>query len=126
VTVNIKKYSYVENFAGGATLASLKGSPQKINLVLKHIRGVEVSKAIELLSGMRKDSAEPIRKLVSSAVANVEQKETVEKGCLFIGIADVGKSMILKRTDIKGRSRMGYISKIYSRVSIVLVKKGGV
>ena len=59
-----------------ATLRYLKGSPQKIRLVADLIRGKKVDEALNILRFTRKSSAKDLEKLVRSAVANAENKET--------------------------------------------------
>ena len=57
-----------------ATLKSARLSPQKTRLVIDMIRGKGVQDALNILKFSPKRSAAIVSKLVSSAVANAEQK----------------------------------------------------
>ena len=58
-----------------AQLRYLKGSPQKVRLVVDLIRGKKVEEAIEILRFTRKNVAKDLEKLLRSAVANAENSE---------------------------------------------------
>lgn len=58
-----------------ATLKYLKGSPQKLRLIVDLVRGKKVEEALQILRFTRKAAAKDLEKLVRSAVANAEQKE---------------------------------------------------
>jgi large subunit ribosomal protein L22 len=103
-----------------ASLKALRGSPQKVGLVVAGIRGLSASKALVYLKGVQKRSAFPLSCLLESAIANAENNHGLEKEKLFIDRVEVGKSLSLKRLDIRGRSRMGRICKVWSNVCIVL------
>ena len=53
-----------------AKLRHLKGSPRKARLVIDLIRGVNVSRALNILKFTDKRAAEPIEKTLRSAIAN--------------------------------------------------------
>ena len=59
-----------------ATLRYLKGSPQKIRLVVDLVRGKKVEEALNILRFTKKSCAKDLEKLVRSAVANAENLET--------------------------------------------------
>ena len=59
-----------------ATLRYLKMSPQKVRLVADLVRGKKVDEALNILRFTRKSCAKDLEKLVRSAVANAENKET--------------------------------------------------
>jgi large subunit ribosomal protein L22 len=59
-----------------ATLRYLKVSPQKVRLVADLVRGKKVDEALSILRFTKKSSAKDLEKLVRSAVANAENKET--------------------------------------------------
>ena len=59
-----------------ATLKYLKGSPQKVRLVADLVRGKKVDEALNILRFTRKTCAKDLEKLLRSAVANAENKET--------------------------------------------------
>jgi large subunit ribosomal protein L22 len=59
-----------------ATLRYLKASPQKVRLVADLVRGKKVNEALNILRFTRKSCAKDLEKLVRSAAANAENKET--------------------------------------------------
>src|SRR5829696_7601942 len=59
-----------------ATLRYLKASPQKVRLVADLVRGKKVDEALNILRFTRKSCAKDLEKLVRSAFANAENKET--------------------------------------------------
>ncbi|HEX3110346.1 MAG TPA: 50S ribosomal protein L22 [Thermoanaerobaculia bacterium] len=59
-----------------ATLKYLKASPQKVRLVADLVRGKKVEEALQILHFTKKSSAKDLEKLLRSAVANAENKET--------------------------------------------------
>ena len=58
-----------------ATLKYLKGSPQKIRLIVDLVRGKKVEEALQILRFTKKSAAKDLEKLLRSAVANAENKE---------------------------------------------------
>jgi large subunit ribosomal protein L22 len=59
-----------------ATLRYLKMAPQKVRLVADLVRGKKVDEALSILRFTKKSCAKDLEKLVRSAVANAENKET--------------------------------------------------
>ena len=59
-----------------ATLRYLKASPQKVRLVADLVRGRKVNEALSILRFTKKTCAKDLEKLVRSAAANAENKET--------------------------------------------------
>jgi large subunit ribosomal protein L22 len=59
-----------------ATLRYLKASPQKVRLVADLVRGRKVNEALSILRFTKKTCAKDLEKLVRSAAANAEDKET--------------------------------------------------
>jgi large subunit ribosomal protein L22 len=59
-----------------ATLRYLKASPQKVRLVADLVRGKKVEEALSILRFTRKAVAKDLEKLLRSAIANAENKES--------------------------------------------------
>jgi large subunit ribosomal protein L22 len=59
-----------------ATLRYLKASPQKVRLVADLVRGRKVNEALSILRFTKKTCAKDLEKLVRSAAANAEDRET--------------------------------------------------
>ena len=71
-----------------ATLRYLKASPQKVRLVVDLVRGKKVEEALQILRFTKKSCAKDLEKLLRSAVANAENKET--------GAADIDELVVSK------------------------------
>lgn len=98
----------------------IRVSPQKLNLVAALIRGFSVEKACAQLSMSSKRIAIDVKKVVLSAVANAENNQGLDPDTLYVSEATVGRAMVMKRLDIKGKSRSGRITKPFSHLRIVV------
>ena len=111
--------------------ASLKGyrvSPTKARLVADQVRGKGVEDALNLLSLSTKKSAEPIAKLLRSAVANAEQKnENQQAGIavdnLFVSEIFVDEGNSLWRIRPRAQGRAAWIQKRTSKINLVLSER---
>lgn len=103
-----------------AILNKLRISPIKLNDMTKPIRQKKVSEALRILRGMKKRAAHDVYKTVLSALANAENNHGLDVDRLVVTEASVGKSFVLKRLDVRGRSRSGRIVKPFSRLRIVV------
>lgn len=59
-----------------ATAKYIKGSPQKARLVIDQIRGLGAEQALDMLRFSKKRAAPIIAKVLRSAIANAEQKDS--------------------------------------------------
>ena len=109
-----------------AKLRMIRISPHKLNDVAKLIRNKSLSDAFAILGGAKKRCAIDILKTVKSAMANAENNAGLNVDHLLVSEASVGRAMVLRRMDIKGRSRMGRITKPFSNLRIVLSLKESV
>lgn len=103
-----------------ARLRSLRVSPQKLNLLAALIRGKLASRALIDLSFASQRVARDVKKLLMSAVANAENNHGLDIDRLVVQEATVGRDFVLKRTDIRGRSKVGRIEKPFSNMRIVV------
>lgn len=113
------------NFNQSEILASakspmIKGSVQKVNLVLKAVRGKKVSDAVSILSRIRKYAAADVRKTVLSAISNAEQKGVVDIDSLIIKRISAGKAVKLRRFQPRARGRIFSVNKHYSKIYVEL------
>lgn len=73
------------------------GSPRKARLVIDLIRGLDIEKALNVLRYTNRASAEPIEKVLRSAIKNWEQKHGLDAtdNNLFVKkcFIDAGKTM---------------------------------
>ncbi len=105
-----------------AVLKNYRQSPRKVRLLADLVRGKKVVKALEVLSFTNKRAAEPVVKLINSAVANAKQHGAdVEK--LFVKSIAVDKGIVLKRFMPRARGSAAQILKRASHISVELGSK---
>jgi large subunit ribosomal protein L22 len=100
----------------------MRVSPQKLNLLVKDVRGLPVSKALALLKFSRRRIAGEARRALLSAMANAEHNKGLDVDTLCVAEASVGRALVMKRLDIKGRSRSGRIERPLSHLRIVVAE----
>src|ERR1700735_3205104 len=99
---------------------NLRVSPQKLNLLAQLIRGKKVAAALADLEFSRKRIARDVRKCLESAIANAENNHDLDVDDLVVVQAHVGKALVLKRHESRGRGRVGAITKPFSHLTIVV------
>ena len=102
---------------------SLKTSVQKVNLVLRMIRGKKAEHALNLLIFSRRRISEQVSKILKSAISNAENNHQLDIDKLYVKEASAGKSMVLKRFRPRARGRSGKILKPFSRIRILVEEK---
>jgi large subunit ribosomal protein L22 len=111
--------------------AYLKGyriSPFKARLVANQIRGKNVEEALNLLQLSNKKAAEPISKLVQSAVANAENKNEnqqagIEVDNLVVSTITVDEGPSMWRIRPRAQGRASWIQKRASHITVVLAER---
>ena len=98
----------------------LRISPQKLNLVAQLIRGKKASSALADLEFSRKRIARDVRKCLESAIANAENNHDLDVDDLVVAEASVGKALVIKRFNSRGRGRMARIFKPFANLTIVV------
>ncbi|HUX78595.1 MAG TPA: 50S ribosomal protein L22 [Alphaproteobacteria bacterium] len=114
----------LSEYSAMANLRMIRISPQKLNLVAQMIRGQRVDRAINALTFSPKRIAIDVKKALLSAIANAENNHGLDIDKLFISEATVGKALVMKRLDIRGRSKAGRIIKPFSHLRIVVTEIG--
>ncbi len=107
-----------------AHLRMLRVSPRKLNLVAKMIRGKKVAQAINELTFSPKRIAIDVKKTLLSAIANAEHNHGLDIDGLYVSEATVGKALVMKRLDIRARSKRGRIKKAFSNLRIIVSEIG--
>jgi large subunit ribosomal protein L22 len=105
-----------------ALLKNYRQSPRKVRLIADAIRGKKVDVAITELSFMAKRGAEPVKKVLESAIANAKNAGIDTKN-LFVKEITVDEGVTLKRWRPKWRGTAHPIRKRTSHVKIVLGTK---
>ena len=106
--------------------AYLKGarlSPQKAGLVADQVRGLDVKKALDVLSFSKKKGANIIKKLLDSAISNAENNENADIDNLKIQSIIVNKGLVMKRIKIRARGRADRMRKPLCNIEIKLTEK---
>lgn len=108
-----------------ARLKNYRVSPQKARLVADQIRGKGVEEALTILDLSNKRISKPMAKLVRSALANAEEKNSREQAGIDIDnlvvhrvTVDQGPSMWRIRARAQGRA--AWIQKKTSHIQVVL------
>lgn len=95
-------------------------SPQKARLVADQIRGLDVGKALDRLSFMRKKAAFLIKKLLESAVANAENNHGADIDELKITQLMVDQGPTAKRGLPRAKGRSDRILKRTSHITLIV------
>jgi large subunit ribosomal protein L22 len=98
-------------------------SPQKVRLVMAQIRGERVEDALGLLSFAPQKGAKILKKLVDSAVANVQENTDMDVDNLYVAriFADEGPTQ--KRWRPRALGRATKILKRTSHLTVILDEK---
>jgi large subunit ribosomal protein L22 len=103
-----------------AVATTVRGSPQKLNLVAALIRNKKAGEALNILSFSTKAMAVDVRKVLASAIANAENNHNLDVDALVVKEASVGKSIVMKRFATRGRGKSTRIIKPFSRIRVVV------
>ncbi len=103
-----------------ASLKHLRTSPRKTRLVVDLIRGLEVDQALNQLRFINKRAADPISKLLSSAISNAENNFELEKANLFVKEIRVDEASTIKRWMPRAHGRATPLRKRGSHILITL------
>src|ERR1700684_3450393 len=103
-----------------ATTRMLRVSTQKLNLLAQLIRGKKVATALADLEFSRKRISVDVRKCLELAIANAEHNHDLDFDDLVGAEAHVGKALVIKRHESRGRGRMGAIHKPFANLTIVV------
>ena len=107
-----------------AKLRFLPLSAQKVRLVVDLVRGKDVVEALEMLRFVNKRAANPVRKLLASAVSNAEENFGVSRDDLFVAtiFADEAPTRRWRRFGARGRFKP--ILRRTSHVTVILRERG--
>jgi large subunit ribosomal protein L22 len=88
-----------------AVLKHLPISPQKVRLVVDMVRGKDVLDALNTLQFVQNRSAQPVHKLVRSAMINAEENYGISRNDLYVYkiFADEGRIRKWRRFGARGR-----------------------
>jgi large subunit ribosomal protein L22 len=108
-----------------AKLRSVRITPQKARRVVDLIRGKSAEEALALMKFAPQAAAEPVNKLIASAVANARVKADAanvrfDEGDLIISQAFVDEGATMKRFMPRAQGRSAQILKRTSHITVVV------
>lgn len=104
----------------------IRQSPYKVRRVLDLVRGLPVNDAQAVLAYANRRAAEPVVKVLKSAVANAEHNHALDVDDLIIVKAFADEGPTLKRFRPRARGRATRINKRTSHITIVVGENGEV
>ncbi len=106
--------------AAKAINSVVRASPQKLNLVAQMIRGKRIERALAELTFSPKRLSVEVKKVLESAISNAETNHGLDPDLLIVAEAFVGKSLVMRRFQSRGRGRAGRIEKFFSNITVVV------
>ncbi|MBU4224541.1 MAG: 50S ribosomal protein L22 [Chloroflexi bacterium] len=103
-----------------AQLKFLSISAQKVRLVIDVVRGKDANTALEVLRFMPQRAAQPVSKLLASAVANAEENFDVSRDDLYVEKIFADEAPTRKWRRFGARGRFKPILRRSSHVTVVL------
>ncbi|MGI6189235.1 MAG: 50S ribosomal protein L22 [Caldicoprobacteraceae bacterium] len=95
-------------------------SPRKVKVVIDLIRGKRVGEALSILAHTPRAAAEPVTKLLKSAIANAENNKNMDQDNLYVAEVYANQGPTLKRIRPRARGMAYRIRKRTSHITIVL------
>lgn len=106
-----------------ASLRFLRIAPRKVRAVADVIRGIPVERALAILDFTNRSAAEPLAKMLRSAVANAANADDVDVDTLIVGEIMVDQGPTIKRFMPRAMGRATMVQKKTSHVSLTLKEK---
>ena len=111
-----------------AVARHVRVTPQKARRVIDLIRGKNAVDAVSVLRFAPQGAAEPVRKVLESAIANARVKadqtaERFDERELVVATATVDEGPTMKRFRPRAQGRAGRINKRTSHITVVVAPK---
>lgn len=103
-----------------AKLKHIRISAQKCRLVADQIRGLSVSRAVELLEFSPKKAAATVKKVLNSAIANAEHNKGADIDELKVTTIFVDEGTTHRRFQARAKGRACKILKRTSHLTIIV------
>lgn len=103
-----------------AKLSNLDTSAQKARLVVDLVRGKPVMEALSILEFTPNKAAEPVQKLIRSAIANAEENFGVAREDLYVHTIFADEAQTRKWRRFGARGRFKPILRRKSHVTVIL------
>ena len=108
-----------------ATARYVRVSPPKVRQLTRAINGEHVEEARRILSFAQKGAAEPLLKVLNSAIANAENNDGLDPDELWVRTAFVDEGPTLRRFRPRALGRAYRIRKRTSHITVVVGTKEG-
>ena len=95
-------------------------SPQKCRLVADQVRGLPVSRALDILDFSSKKGAGLVKKILESAIANAEHNEGADIDELKVASIRVDEGPTFKRYQARAKGRGMQILKRTSHITVAV------
>ena len=106
-----------------ATARYIRISSRKVKVVIDLIRGKSVDEAEAILLYTPKAAAEPVLKLLRSAIANAENNLELSRDNLYVAEIYANQGPTLKRYRPRARGSAFHIRKRTSHITVILDEK---
>lgn len=103
-----------------AKLSNLRSSAQKTRLVVDLVRGKPLLDALDILKFTPNKAAEPVSKLLKSAMANAEENFGVSRNDLYVYSIFADEAPTRKWRSFGARGRFKPLLKRRSHVTVIL------
>ena len=98
-------------------------TPLKARRVVDVIRGMKADEAAALLRFAPQAAAEPVRKVLESAMANAENNDGLAQDTLYVAEAYVDEGPTMKRFRPRAQGRAYRIAKRTSHITVVVEER---
>jgi large subunit ribosomal protein L22 len=98
-------------------------TPLKARRVVDVIRGMKADEAAALLRFAPQSAAEPVRKVLESAVANAENNDGLAPDTLYVAEAYVDEGPTMKRFRPRAQGRAYRVAKRTSHITVVVEER---
>lgn len=105
-------------------LSHLSMSAQKVRLVVDLVRGKSANEALDLLRFTPSQAAQPVLKLLKSAVANAEENFGVSRDDLYVATIFADEAPTRKWRRFGARGRFKPLLRRSSHVTVILRERG--
>ena len=103
-----------------AKLRHARISAQKVRLVADQVRGLEVEKALEILTFSKKKASTMVKNVLDSAIANAEHNDGADIDELKVAEIMVDEGPTMKRIRPRAKERANRILKRSSHITVVV------
>lgn len=103
-----------------ARAKTIRMSARKVRLIADMVRGMNALEAIVRLQFVRRDAAEPIAKLIKSAMANAEHNHQADPEKLWVSSISADSAGFLKRFRPRAQGRAAEIHKHLAHINLEL------